>query len=127
MAAVRRYEVEEILAGCKALKPDYKPGIAYVVVNRRPSDRFFIRKNDIKSALGMNSNSFEKQFGRRGKVLQNPIPGTIITDDLVREDRYEFFLGSQNVTQGSLTATKYVVVEDTTGFKEETIWDITYS
>lgn len=47
------------------------------------------------------------------KGFENPAPGTIVDDVITLPERYDFFLVSQMVTQGTATPTSYNVIYDT--------------
>lgn len=82
-------EIPEIEKTFKTFGEDYNPKFAEITVNKRIDDRFFAGK-------------------------YNPKPGTIISTNVV-SDNFEFFLIPQNVTCGTVTATKYFVITDNTG------------
>lgn len=75
----------------KAKKPNYNPEIIYIVVNKRINSRF---------------------FGASNSELYNPEPGSVIVEELSVDDRFDFHLVAQKVTQGTSTPTHYVVAYD---------------
>lgn len=81
-------------AGSKTGLPNYNPGIAFIVVSKRINTRFF--KMD-------------------GRGPSNPSCGTVVDNKVTLNERFDFFLISQKVTQGTVSPTSYNVVEDTTG------------
>jgi hypothetical protein len=60
-------EIPEIKKTFKKFGEDYNPKFTEITVNKRIDDRFFLNRN------------------------QNPVPGTIISNDVV-SDNFEFFL-----------------------------------
>ncbi|XP_067125118.1 piwi-like protein 1 [Centruroides vittatus] len=78
---------------------------AFVIVNKRISTRFFKTHN----------NGFA-----------NPPPGTIVDSEVTRPGRYDFFLVSQSVSQGTVSPTQYNVIFDTSGLPPEHIQRLTY-
>lgn len=56
----------------------------------------------------------------------NPPPGTIIDDVVTNPLRYDFFIVSQNVRQGTVTPCAYHVVADTTGWPPDQMQRLTY-
>jgi aubergine-like protein len=72
----------------------------------------------------INERLFVKPMG--GASLKNPIPGTIVDQTITRKGKYDFFLVSQNVTQGTVTPTHYHVVEDCGEYKPDMIQKMAY-
>ncbi|KAH8341627.1 hypothetical protein KR059_012367 [Drosophila kikkawai] len=99
------YEVKDIV---KNLDEQYKnanadpPSFAYVVVTRSMNVRFF-------------------HNGR-----QNPPPGTVVDDVVTLPERYDFYLVSQKVNQGSVSPTSYNVLYSNIRFSPDQIQRITY-
>lgn len=62
--------------------------LAYIVVTKRINTRFFSRQ-------------------------ENPQPGTIVDDVITLPERYDFYLVSQSVRQGTVSPTSYNVIYDT--------------
>lgn len=91
------------------------PQIAYILVNKRISDRFFMNKNDAPSKIkDSTSDSFI-----------NPLRGTIISDRITSK-YFDFYMVSQYVSQGTCTPTHYTVLYNTTTIEVEDIWLMTY-
>lgn len=67
------------------------PGIAFVVVSKRINTRF---------------------FAMQGRPA-NPPCGTVVDSVVTLNERFDFFLVSQKVTQGTVSPTGYNIVEDT--------------
>ncbi|KAF2880626.1 hypothetical protein ILUMI_25545 [Ignelater luminosus] len=58
-------------------------------------------------------------FMVKGRDLDNPLPGTIIDNKITRHNWYDFFLVAQQVRQGTVTPTHYVVVHDSGKLKPD--------
>lgn len=54
------------------------------------------------------------------------ISGTIVDDVVTMPERYDFFLVSQQVNQGTATPTNYNVLYDTFGLPPDKLQQITY-
>ncbi|XP_077550222.1 piwi-like protein 1 [Haemaphysalis longicornis] len=92
----------------RALFPEtHEPKLAFVVVTRRISTRFFARPN---------------QAG----PISDPPPGTVVDSEVTRPERYDFFLVLQSVRQGTVAPTHYNVIYDTTGLKPDRMQRLTY-
>ncbi|XP_018800241.1 PREDICTED: protein piwi [Bactrocera latifrons] len=76
-------KLEQEYKRCGSDKP---PMFAYVVVSKSINTRFFINRG------------------------QNPTPGTIVDDVVTLPERYDFFLVSQSVRQGTVSPTSYNIV-----------------
>merc|ERR1719357_2093276 len=66
-----------------------------------------------------------KFFAINGKP-GNVNSGTIVDDVVTQPERYDFFLVSQSVTQGTVNPTSYNIVKDTSGLKPEHMQRLTY-
>lgn len=75
--------------------------LAYVIVTKRINTRFFYNRS-------------------------NPPPGTIIDDVVTNPLRYDFFLISQSVNQGTVSPAYYTVVEDSTSLTPDQIQRLTF-
>ena len=71
--------------------------LAFVIVTKRISARFFAR------------------IGER--AYENPPPGTIVDNTVTREERYDFYLISQSVRQGTVAPTMYNIIKDDTNWR----------
>ncbi|XP_034253131.1 piwi-like protein Siwi [Thrips palmi] len=60
------------------------------------------------------------------KENQNPPPGTIADDVITDPEKYDFFLVSQSVRDGTVTPTSYNVIHDTSGLKPNHLQWLTY-
>lgn len=56
----------------------------------------------------------------------NPPPGTVVDDVITMPERYDFYLVSQHVTQGTATPTNYNVIYDTMGLPPDRIQILTH-
>merc|ERR1712112_564610 len=65
-------------------------------------------------------------FTGQGSTSNNPHSGTIVDDVVTLPERYDFFLVSQSVRQGTVNPTSYNVLRDTSGLKPEHIQALTY-
>ncbi|XP_026764636.1 piwi-like protein Siwi [Galleria mellonella] len=82
---------------------DYK--FAFVIVSKRINTRIFVD---------------------RGRSGDNPRPGTVIDDVVTLPERYDFYLVSQNVREGTIAPTSYNVIEDSTGLSPDRMQLLTY-
>lgn len=57
---------------------------------------------------------------------RNPPSGTIVDDVITLPERYDFFLVSQCVRQGTVSPTSYNIIEDTLGLNPDKIHRLTY-
>ena len=64
--------------------------------------------------------------GNGNGKLSNPPSGTIVDDVVTLPERYDFFLISQSVRQGTVNPTSYNVIEDKSGLKPDQIQKLTY-
>jgi aubergine-like protein len=67
----------------------YRPGISFVVVSKRINTRFF-------------AGSKERP--------ENPPCGTVVDNTVTLSERFDFFLVSQKVTQGTVSPTNFNVI-----------------
>ncbi|KAL3183271.1 hypothetical protein MRX96_000252 [Rhipicephalus microplus] len=103
---VREWEIEQIVTALDVLFPGVEHKLAFVVVTKRISTRFFL------------------QDPRRG--YNNPLPGTVVDTEVTRPERYDYFLVSQSVRQGTVAPTHYNVIHDTTGLKPDHMQRLSY-
>ncbi|XP_055349557.1 piwi-like protein 1 [Paramacrobiotus metropolitanus] len=102
--------IKEIeLAGVRnltnGLSWDRKITVTYLLVNERPSIRFF--KND------------------NGRI-DNPLPGTIVDSIVTRESLYDFYVVSQSVREGTVAPTYYNVIDDDSQLNPQHLQQMTY-
>ncbi|KAL4154233.1 hypothetical protein QTP88_002060 [Uroleucon formosanum] len=89
---VHKTEVRLLQTACEQVYGPKSVPFAFVIVTKRISARFFAPTN-------------------RGP--ENPRPGTIIDTVVTDPTKYDFYLVSQHVKQGTVTPTHYQVIEDT--------------
>ncbi|XP_001949497.1 piwi-like protein Siwi [Acyrthosiphon pisum] len=89
---VHKTEVKLLQTACEQAYGPKSVPFAFVIVTKRISARFFAPS-------------------KRG--MENPRPGTIIDTVVTDPTKYDFFLVSQHVRQGTVTPTHYQVIEDT--------------
>ena len=92
---VYEYELEQVKNVLNAMFGATAPPFAFVIVTKRISARFFLVA---------------------GQNRENPIPGTVIDRVVTREKRYDFYLISQSVRQGTVTPTMYNIIYDQSQF-----------
>lgn len=56
----------------------------------------------------------------------NPVPGTVVDDCITLPERYDFYLVSQTVRQGTVAPTSYNVIFDSMGFPPDKLQILTY-
>ncbi|XKL69438.1 hypothetical protein PGB90_007207 [Kerria lacca] len=100
---VYEQEVQEIKKKLNEIyqKKNVPLKLAFIIVTKRINTRIF--------------------YGNR-----NPPPGSIVDDVITNPLRYDFFLVSQSVRQGTVSPTHYNVLEDTTNFKPDQMQRLTY-
>ncbi|KAL7044980.1 hypothetical protein ACKWTF_002125 [Chironomus riparius] len=96
-------KIKDVLRGCYG---DKFPKFAFVVVSKR-----------------INTRIFNKTGGRR---YENPVSGTVVDDDVTLPERYDFFLISQSVRQGTVSPTSYNIIDDSFGLPPERMQMLTY-
>ncbi|GFY37292.1 piwi-like protein 1 [Trichonephila inaurata madagascariensis] len=102
---VLEWEVKPFKKVISELLSDKITKSAFIVVNKRINTRF---------------------FAPSGKSYMNPPPGTLVDHTVTRFDRYDFYLVSQCVRQGTVAPTMYNVIEDSSGLKPEYMQRISY-
>ncbi|XP_062128728.1 protein aubergine-like isoform X1 [Drosophila sulfurigaster albostrigata] len=75
--------------------------LAFIVVTKRINTRYFVNK-------------------------RNPEPGTIVDDVITLPERYDFYLVSQAIKQGTVSPTNYNVLHDSMGLNADKIQILTY-
>ncbi|KAF0765863.1 piwi-like protein Siwi, partial [Aphis craccivora] len=91
---VHKIEVEMVQKTCKEFYGERKVGLAFIIVKKRISTRFFCK------TVGSNE-------------YQNPPAGTVIDNSVTDPTMYDFYLVPQHVTRGTVTPTHYNVILDT--------------
>lgn len=97
-------EINSIKQVLKDTGEDIK--LTFIVVSKRINTRFFA--------------SFP------GKECGNPPSGTVADDVATLPERYDFFLISQSVRQGTVNPTSYNVIEDGSGLGPDKVQQMTY-
>ncbi|XP_059490462.1 piwi-like protein Siwi [Neocloeon triangulifer] len=80
--------------------PSYK--LAFVIVSKRLNTKIFTNSR------------------------QNPPPGTVVDDAITLPERYDFYLVSQSVRQGTVSPTSYNVIFDNSGLDPDKMQRFTY-
>lgn len=75
--------------------------LAFIIVSKRINTRYFVNR-------------------------QNPSPGTVVDDIITLPERYDFFLVSQSVRQGTVSPTSYNVISDNMGLSADKIQILAY-
>ncbi|XP_041675230.1 LOW QUALITY PROTEIN: protein aubergine [Drosophila eugracilis] len=75
--------------------------MAFIIVSKRINSRYFVNKS-------------------------NPRPGTVVDDVITLPERYDFFVVSQSVRQGTVSPTSYNVVSDNMGLSADRLQVLTY-
>lgn len=83
---VLRHEMNGLRSACAKIRPDYKPAITFVIVQKRHHTRFF-------------PTNPKDQSGR----AQNVPPGTVVDKGVVTPDMFDYFLCSHMGIQVSKT------------------------
>ena len=103
---VIEHEVKRLKETVRKLRTDFDPMITFVIVSKRINTRFF-------------TGTVQGSYG-------NPPSGTIVDDAVTLPERYDFFLVSQSVRQGTVNPTSYNVIMDESGFKPDQLQRLTY-
>jgi len=91
------YEMVQIKEAIKKIAGEEQVKLAFCIVTKRVNARFMERLD-------------ERNTG-------NPSPGTIIDTIVTRLERYDFYLVSQSVRQGTVAPTSFNIIEDETNWK----------
>lgn len=92
--------VEQLRASYEKEQKDFK--FAYIVVSKKINSRLFASNG------------------------RNPPPGTVVDDVITLPERYDFYLVSQSVRQGTVSPTGYNVVYSTLGLEPDKLQMLTY-
>jgi len=65
-------------------------------------------------------------FAINGGKLENPAPGCVVDHTITRRFLFDFFLVPQNVRQGTVTPTHYIVVHDSSDYSPDIIQRLSY-
>ena len=97
---------------------DYTPLICVIAVNTKTDLKFF-QQCPTHNNINMKCNSTN--------MYTNPEKGTVIDDDIIiNSNRFEFYLQSQYVNQGTASPVHFTVLYDTTNIPLEVLENITY-
>ncbi|KHJ44332.1 piwi domain protein [Trichuris suis] len=106
---VLREELRALRAACRSMDKAYRPGITYVVVQKRHHARFMCKDESMAVGKGRN------------------IPaGTVIDRRVTSADGYEFYLCSHTGIQGTSKPAKYNVLYDDNNLNSDTMQAIAY-
>jgi aubergine-like protein len=104
---IKEYEVEEIKKIFAKMYPENQPPqFLFTIVCKRINTRIF--------------------SGKARQEYENPPPGTVVDSTITLPERYDFFLISQSVRQGTVSPTSYNIIEDTFGLPIGKIQILTY-
>nr|AGH30327.1 argonaute-2 [Nilaparvata lugens] len=103
-------ELTAIRKACRTLQEDYKPGITFLVVQKRHHTRFFPKHDRDK----------EGKFG-------NVPAGTIVDTQICHKSETDFYLVSHASIQGTARPTKYHLLWDDNDIDEDDLEELTYS
>lgn len=103
IAQTKNMEVTKIREAFKQVGCD--PKFTYVIVSKRINTRFY--KMDGNNAV-------------------NPPSGSVFDDVVTLPERYDFFLVSQSVRQGTVNPTSYNIIEDTSMWPANIVQLLTY-
>ncbi|CAD8170790.1 unnamed protein product [Paramecium pentaurelia] len=113
--ALIQTELEQIKKVISTYTAGYNPQFAFITINKKISDRFFMSIDDAPPQARKNTKS----------PYINPVSGLVVADRITSK-YFDFFLAAQYVTQGTCTPTHYTVLDNNTQFTEEMFWQITY-
>ena len=84
-------------------------------------------KNSLGFQLSFSScrKFYKKAAPAQGDYI-NPPSGSVFDDVVTLPERYDFYLISQSVRQGTVNPTSYNVIEDTSGWQPKRIQVLTY-
>lgn len=103
---VYNHELTHILNQLKQFYGAQPVKLAFVIVSKRINTKFFDE--------------------RGGNNVVNVPPGTVVDDVVTLPERYDFFLVSQAVNQGTATPTNYNVLHDSFGLPPDKLQILTY-
>ena len=86
----------------------FKPKFSFIIVSKRINSCFFMPGS------------------KANEPFVNPPSGTVIDDVVTLPERYDFFLVSQSVRQGTVNPTSYNVIHDSSGLKPAQMQMLTY-
>jgi len=98
---VFEHEIKNIQRALNAIYKGQEYRLCFIVVSKRINTRFFRRDG-------------------------NPSPGTVVDDVVTLPERYDFFLVSQSVKQGTVSPTNYNILYDNLGLSPDRLQIFTY-
>ncbi|TMW48791.1 hypothetical protein DOY81_006130 [Sarcophaga bullata] len=104
LALCETYEIPQFESACKRML-NHTINLTFVVVQKRINTRYFMVNNG---------------------NAENPLPGTVVDNSITRANYYDFFLVSQNVRQGTVSPSHYVVLRDDSLYSPDIIQRLTY-
>uniref|UniRef100_A0A5S6QDF3 Piwi domain-containing protein n=1 Tax=Trichuris muris TaxID=70415 RepID=A0A5S6QDF3_TRIMR len=102
-------ELKALRSACRSLDKSYRPGISFIVVQKRHHARFMC--NDGKMAVG------------RGKNIP---AGTVVDHRITSADGFDFYLCSHEGIQGTSKPAKYHVLYDDNNLNSDAVQSIAY-
>lgn len=102
---VMKNEVEDVKQSLAPFYPDGGLKLAFIIVTKRIRTRFFANN--------------------RGQIV-NPSPGTVVDDVVTKPERFDFYIVSQCVRQGTVAPTNYNVLYNTSGLTPDQLQRYTY-
>ncbi|XP_055355756.1 piwi-like protein 1 isoform X2 [Paramacrobiotus metropolitanus] len=102
---IKEIELAAVRNITDGLSTDRKIRLTYILVNKRESTRFFKDNNG---------------------GIYNPLPGTVVDDVVTRPFRYDFYIVSQTVREGTVAPTYYNVIDDDSGMQPAHLQQMTY-
>lgn len=103
---VNCYEVGTINKLFDEVYGGQRPKFAFIIVNKR-----------------INLKIFKSISGNR---VENPPSGTVVDNTITLPERYDFYLISQSVRQGTVNPTSYNIIYDTFGLEPDRLQMLTY-
>lgn len=100
---IKDYEIPQLKTAFTA--DGINPELAYVVCQKNINTRIMLEK---------------------GSSFENPPPGTIVDHSVTRKYLYDFFLVPQNVRQGTVTPTHFIVLEDSAKMPPDVMQRLSY-
>ncbi|CAH1646647.1 unnamed protein product [Spodoptera littoralis] len=101
---VYTHEVEQIKKKLAEIYGGSSYKLIFIVVSKRINTRIFLDRG-----LG-----------------ENPRPGTVVDDVITLPERYDFYLVSQNVRNGTISPTSYNILTDTIKWRPSIVQRMTY-
>ena len=106
---VLQHELTAIREACIKLEPDYKPGITFIVVQKRHHTRLFCAES-------------KEQSGRSGNIPA----GTTVDIGITHPTEFDFYLCSHQGIQGTSRPSHYHVLWDDNRFDADELQQLTF-